>query len=105
MVSRGEIWWAQIGDKQRPVVVLTRDPVADRIERITVAPCTTTIRGLRSEVVLEVADGVLERCVVSLDNVQPLRRTALGTLIARLDEEVVERVCSAVSYAYGCDMT
>jgi mRNA interferase MazF len=105
VVSRGEVRWAQIGDKQRPVVVLTRDPVADRIERVTVAPCTTTIRGLRSEVVLEIADGVPQRCVVSLDNVQPLRHSALGVVMARLDDEVMERVCSAVSYAYGCDMT
>ena len=104
-MKRGELWWAQIGDKQRPVVVLTRDPVADRIERFTVAPCTTTIRGLGSEVILEVADGVPQRCVVSLDNVQPLRHSALGTLIARLGDDAMERVCLAVCYAYGCDMT
>lgn len=105
MVSRGEVWWAEIGEKRRPVLVLTRDPVADRIERLTVAPCTTTIRGVGSEVVLEVDDGVPQRCVVSLDNVQPLRRSALRALITRLSDDAMDRVCSAVCYAYGCDVT
>ena len=58
---RGEVWWAATAGGDRPVVVLTRDPVADRIEAVVVAPCTRTVRGLTSELPLGPDDGLPER--------------------------------------------
>lgn len=80
---RGELWWCEppnIG--RRPVVVLSRGAAIPRMRRTLIAPCTTTIRGLHSEVVLEPGvDPVPRRCAVNLDSVQSV---ALGLLVERL---------------------
>src|SRR3954466_828404 len=74
-MQRGEIWFAATPGGDRPVLVLTRDPVADRIGSVVVAALTRTSRGLVSELVLTPAeDGVPSDCVVNFDNLHTLSR-------------------------------
>jgi mRNA interferase MazF len=103
-VQRGEIWFAAVpagGD--RPVLVLTRDPVADRIDRVVVAALTRTRRGLTSELVLTVADdGVPSDCVVSFDNLHTLPRTAFRRRVAVLSAARMGRACRSLRAAVAC---
>ena len=101
---RGEVWWCelpQIG--RRPVVVLSRDAAIPRLGRALVAPCTTTVRGLASEVVLEPGeDPVPRRSAVNLDSVESI---SLGVLVERLGSLASERmtqVCRALEVAVDC---
>lgn len=95
--------WAEVGAKTRPVVLLTRDAVIDRLRSFLVAPCTTTIRNLPSEVTLGTDDGLPRPCVVNLDNVTLVDADAVGRLIATLGEDVMAQVCSALAVAVGCE--
>lgn len=99
---RGEVWWAAVPGGERPVLVLTRDPVADRIGAVVVAACTRTIRGLQSELRLGPADGMPEPCVASFDNLHTLRRGAFRTRITRLGNERMDEACAVLRYALGC---
>lgn len=103
-MQRGEIWFAAVpGGGDRPVLVLTRDPVADRTERIVVATLTRTRRGLVSELPLTAAaDGVPSDCVVSFDNLHTLPRAALRRHIATISVGRMARACSALRAAVGC---
>ncbi|MGQ0623621.1 MAG: type II toxin-antitoxin system PemK/MazF family toxin [Sporichthyaceae bacterium] len=101
---RGEIWWAVTPGGDRPVLVLTRDPVADRIGAVVVAACTRTIRGLRSELALSVEDGMPEPCVVSFDNLHTLRRSAFRSRITRLTPARLTSACAVLNAALGCDL-
>ena len=78
------MWWAATPGGDRPVLVMTRDPVADRIAAVVVAPCTRTIRGLMSELHLDQEDGMPEPCVAAFDNLHTVRRAQLRQLITRL---------------------
>jgi len=83
-MQRGEIWFAATPGGDRPVLVLTRDPVADRIGSIVVAALTRTQRALTSELVLTPADdGVPTECVVNLDNVHTIPRSSFGVASPR----------------------
>lgn len=99
---RGEIWWAATAGGDRPVLVLTRDPVADRIDAVVVAACTRTVRGLLSELALGPQDGMPEDCVVSFDNLHTLRRPAFRTLITRLSPPQMQHACRALARSLGC---
>lgn len=101
-VVRGEVWWAAAPGGDRPVLVLTRDPVADRIEGVVVAACTRTVRGLTSEVRLGPADGMPGECAVSLDNVHTLRRSVFRRRVTRLSDARMTEVCGALGRALGC---
>ena len=81
--ARGEIWWCELPDVgRRPVVVLSRDAAIPRLRRTLIGPCTTTIRGLPSEVLLEPGDDPIpHRSVVNLDSVESV---SIGTLVERL---------------------
>ncbi len=89
-------------DKQRPVVVLTRDSILDRLARVTVAPVTSTIRGVASEVALGPEDGLRQPCAVNLHNIVTVPRQGLGRRVAQLDEDRLDQICSAISFALGC---
>ncbi len=99
--ARGELWWCQTADApSRPVVVLSRDVAIPRLRRVLVAPCTTTVRGLASEVVLEPdADPVPERAVVNLDLVESVPIAALGSRLGRLADDRMRAVCAALAVA------
>ena len=84
------------------MLVLTRDPVADRIDALVVAPLTTTIRGLMSELLLGRSDGLRQDCVVSFDNVRTIDRSALRRHVATLGRVRMDEACHVLNAALGC---
>jgi mRNA interferase MazF len=90
-------------DKQRPVVVLTRETAIGYLSRVTVAPVTSTIRGVPSEVVLDEADGMKGPCAVNLHNLVTVGKEHLGRRVARLSSARLEELCAAMRFALGCD--
>jgi mRNA interferase MazF len=104
VLARGEIWWSEdevLG--RRPVLVLSRDAVLGTLRRPLVAPLTTRVRGLPTEVPLDDADGLAEPCVVSLDNVQPLAASILTERVSSLRAERMREVCRALAIATDCE--
>lgn len=99
---RGEVWWATTSGGDRPVLVLTRDPVADRVDAVVVAACTRTVRGLQSELALGATDGMPEACVASFDNLHTVRRSAFRTRITRLSDARMSEACTILERALGC---
>ena len=99
-----EVWWCDLpGAGRRPAVVLTRNPAIPRMRRVTVAPCTGTIRGLASEVELEPGEDPVPRpCVVNLDSVQNVPVDALVQRLGRLSGMKIREVCSALASAVDC---
>ncbi len=102
--SRGEVWWCELPDvSRRPVVVLSRDAAIPRLRRTLIAPCTTNIRGLPSEVVLEAGDDPVPlRSAVNLDSVESVSVATLTDRLGRLSDERMREVCSALSIAVDC---
>ncbi|MHB1891632.1 MAG: type II toxin-antitoxin system PemK/MazF family toxin [Acidimicrobiales bacterium] len=98
---RGEIWLAEL-DKRRPVVVLTRDPLARVLHSVIVGPVTSTIRGLSTEVQLSEDDGVRRPCVVNLDNLQLVPRARLVRRVGRAAPHTLRAICAATAEAIGC---
>lgn len=102
--ARGEVWWcetAEIG--RRPVVVLSRDAVIPRHGRALVAPCTTIVRGLPSEVRLEPGDDPVPLpSVVNLDSVESVSTAILVERLGRLAEARMRAVCTALAVAVDC---
>jgi mRNA interferase MazF len=102
-MQRGEIWFAATPGGDRPVLVLTRDPVADRIQSVVVAALTRTKRGLTSELDLSAArDGVPSDCVVNFDNLHTLPKTAFRRLVVQLSASRLVQVCRVLNAALGC---
>ncbi|NWF85629.1 MAG: type II toxin-antitoxin system PemK/MazF family toxin [Bryobacteraceae bacterium] len=89
-------------DKKRPVVVLTRDSAIAYLSGVTVAPVTSTIRGVPSEVLLGVEDGMKTACAVNLHNVVTVSRARLGRRVARLSANRMEQICAALGFSFGC---
>jgi len=87
-LRRGEIRWYtfRLPDKRRPVLILTRDKVIDRLNDIIVAPATRTIRGLATEVVLTAEDGMPSLCALNFDHVALAQRNRLGSVLCSLPE-------------------
>ena len=102
--SRGEVWWCQLaGAGRRPVVVLSRDAAIPRLRRALIAPCTTTIRGLPSEVVLEPGDDPVPlRAAVNLDTVESASVAVLVERLGRLSGQRMREVCAALEVAVDC---
>ena len=84
------------------MLVLTRDPVADRIDRVVVAHLTTTVRGLSSELRVGIPDGLDRAAVVTFDNINTLDRSAFRRRLARLDPDRMAEACRVLSAALGC---
>lgn len=102
--ARGEVWWCELPDiGRRPVVVLSRDAAIPRLRRTLIAPCTSTIRGLPSEVVLEPgADPVPRRSALNLDSVESVSIAVLVERLGRLGGERMREVCVALGVATDC---
>jgi mRNA interferase MazF len=100
-VSRGEVWLAEL-DKVRPVVVLTRDPLGRMLHSVIVAPVTSTVRGLSTEVSLDAGDGIRHPSVANLDNVQLVARHRFRRRIGRAQPATLRALCSALSVAVDC---
>ena len=101
---RSEVWWCeppQIG--RRPVVVLSRDVAIPRLRRALVAPCTTTIRGLSSEVLLEPGvDPVPLFSAANLDSVESVSIGVLVERLGRLSDDRMQQICAALEVAVDC---
>jgi mRNA interferase MazF len=102
-VRRGEVRWYRFDapDKRRPVVVLTRDSVLEYLGEATIAPITSTIRGIPSEVLLTPEDGLPRDCAVNLDHVQTVSAARVGTLISALTSERMGEIRAALLFALG----
>jgi mRNA interferase MazF len=103
--ARGEIWWCEVPEVgRRPVVVLSRDAAIPRLRRALVGPCTTTVRGIPSEVSLEPRqDPVPRTSVINLDSVESVSLGTLVERIGRLSDERMGQVCAALAIAVACD--
>lgn len=101
---RGEVWWCELPEVgRRPVVVLSRDAAIPRLRRALIAPCTTTVRGLASEVPLEPADDPIpRRSAVNLDSVESVAVAVLVERLGRLSDERMRQVCAALGIAVDC---
>lgn len=101
---RGELWWCELADiGRRPVVVLSRDVAIPHLRRSLVAPCTTTVRGLPSEVVLEPGtDPVPRLSAINLDSVESVSTGVLIDRLGRLSDDRMRQVCAALSVAVDC---
>jgi mRNA interferase MazF len=100
---RGDIWLADVpGDNRRPVVVLTRDSVLPRLSTILVAPVTTRVRGIPTEVALGRPHGLPRDCVANFDNITPLPKRTLARKVGRLAREELIDVCAAIRFAISC---
>jgi mRNA interferase MazF len=102
--ERGEVWWCELPEiGRRPVVVLSRDAVIPRLGRTLVAPCTTNVRSLRSEVLLEPGDDpVPERSAVNLDSVESVSLAVLVERLGRLADARMREICAALAVAVDC---
>jgi mRNA interferase MazF len=102
-MRRGEIWFAATPGGDRPVLVLTRDPVAERIGSIVVAALTRTVRGVVSELELTPElDGVPTHCVVNFDNLHTLERDRLRRQVTTLSPPRLAAACRTLNDALGC---
>ena len=101
-MQRGEIWFAATPGGDRPVLVLTRDPVADRIGAVVVAALTRTRRGLVSELELSPADGVPTDSVVNFDNIHTIGRESFRRRVTALSPARMADVCRALQASTGC---
>ena len=102
---RGELWWCELPEiGRRPVVVLSRDAAIPRLRRAVIAPCTTTIRGPASEVVLEPSDDPIpRRSAVNLDSLESVSVSVLVERLGTLSADRMRAVCLALEVAVDCD--
>jgi mRNA interferase MazF len=102
--ARGEVWWCELAEiGRRPVVVLSRDAAIPRLRRVLVAPCTTTIRALPSEVVLDPGDDPIpRRSAVNLDSVESVSIGVLVERLGRLADTRLREICGALAVAVDC---
>ena len=100
-MKRGEIRWYKFKkpDKKRPVLILTRDSILEYLAEVTVAPVTSTIRDIPSEVRLEKADGMRKECAVNFDHIQTVSKRNIGSLMTTLSREKLLQVKDAISFA------
>lgn len=100
---RGEVWWADIpGDKRRPVLILTRERFIQPLGALLVAPVTTRVRGIPTEVLLDEAGGLPRPCAADFDNLLTVPKSQLLARIARLSGEQMSEVCRAYRFAADC---
>lgn len=102
-MNRGEVWLAEVGRKRRPVLVLTRTEVLDVRLLVTVAEITTSARGLAAEVGVDhTSVGLDQESVVNCDGLHTIAQSTLTTHVGDVDDDIMQHVCSAISYALGC---
>ena len=102
---QGDIYWVTFKqpDKKRPVLILTRNSAIPELNAVVVAAITTTIREVRSQVLLGEADGMPENCVINLDNLQTIAKNRFEKYITHLDFDRMSEVFEAVQFAFGFD--
>ena len=104
-MRRGEVRWYtfKAPDKRRPVLILTRNSAIGFLNALTVAPITTTVRDIPSEVFLTPEDGLLTNCAANMDNIQTVPKDRLGALIAHLSPARMDEASQAIRFALGLD--
>ena len=100
---RGEIRWYQFKkpDKKRPVLILTRTSALEYLGEVTVAPITSTIRNIPTEVLLSSAEGMKKDCAINLDHLQTVSQGRIGALITTLSSEKWQEIEKALLFALG----
>jgi len=100
-MKRGEIRWYKFKspDKKRPVLILSRNSIIGYLGEVTVAPITSTVRDIPSEVQLNREDGMPRECAVNCDHIQTVSKGKIGSLITTLSAEKIARVREAISFA------
>lgn len=106
-IARGDVRFYQFAppDKTGPVVVLTRDSAISYLSTVTVAPITSTIRGVPSEVVLNEDDGMKAPCAVNLHNAVTVSQQRVGKRVAQLSSVRMGEICAALRFSLGCDLS
>jgi mRNA interferase MazF len=106
-ITRGDVRLYEFSrpDKKRPVVVLTRDSAIEYLSTVTVAPITSTIRSVPSEVVLNADDGMKAPCAVNLHNAITVSQERLGKRVAQLSSARMNEICAALRFSLGCDFS
>jgi mRNA interferase MazF len=101
---RGEIWHYRFKapDKYRPVVILTRQSVLPLLRTAMVAPITSTIRGVPSEVIVGAGEGLKHDSAVNLDHVQTVEQRLLHRYVGSVHEATMQEICRALALATGC---
>lgn len=102
-MRRGEVRWYRFAapDKRRPVVILTRDSILDALGEVTIAPVTSTIRDIPSEVVLTAQEGMPRDCAANLDHIQTVAKNRIGALITTLSSDRMAEIRVALLFALG----
>ncbi len=102
-MRRGEIRWYKFKapDKKRPVLILTRDSILEYLGEVTIAPITSTIRDIPSEVFLSKNAGMLRDCAINFDHIQTVSKAKIGSLIATLSPEKLKQVREAIIFAFN----
>lgn len=104
-MKRGEIWWAELGQPagRRPVLLLSRNEAYVTRELVTIAPVTTRIRDIQSEVSLGLEDGLPKQCVVNLDTITTIAKASLSERLTILGHEKIRDVEKALKFALGME--
>ncbi len=104
-MNRGDVCWYafKAPDKRRPVLIMTRDSAIPVLHSVTIAPITTTIRSIPTELVLTEEDGLPTTCAANFDNIQTVPKGSIGDRITRLTAKRMKQATAAVSFALGFD--
>jgi len=100
-MKRGEVRWYKFKhpDKKRPVVILTRNSILEYLGEVTIAPVTSTIRDIPSEVLLSRLDGMHNDCAINCDHIQTVSKSNVGSMITSLSKEKLSQVRDAINFA------
>ena len=100
-MKRGEIRWYKLKtpDKKRPVLILTRNSILNYLGEVTIAPITSTVRDIPSEIFLSKNEGMQRDCAINFDHIQTVSKRKIGSLITRLSSEKLQQVREAISFA------
>jgi mRNA interferase MazF len=100
-MKRGEVRWYKFKgpDKKRPIIILTRDAILEYLGDVTVAPITSTVRDIPSEVSLSRDDGMKNDCVINCDHIQTVSKSNIGSLITTLSNNKLKDLRSAICFS------
>jgi mRNA interferase MazF len=104
-MNRGDVCWYtfKAPDKKRPVLILTRESAISVLNSVTIAPITSTIRSIPTELLLTEQDGVPHACAANFDNLQTVPKSNIGDRITRLTSRRMKEAAAAESFALGFD--
>ena len=100
-MKRGEIRWYKFNppDKRRPVLILTRDSILEYVGEVTIAPITSTVRDIPSEVFLSKHDGLKKDCAINFDHIQTVSKGRIGSLVTTLSSEKLKQLRRSILFA------